>query len=71
MTVWAGAFRPHRIAPTHGITTQPVARTPDQVINVIATPIGPNPLHPLSSIGKTADGPATTDMHRVRCKVKI
>src|SRR5215467_10153980 len=36
----------------HAMTTQPVAITPHQVIKVIATPIGPNPVHPWSNIGK-------------------
>src|SRR5215470_7331810 len=40
------------IALVHAITTQPVAITPRQVIKVIATPIGPNPVHPWSNIGK-------------------
>ena len=40
------------IALVHAITTQPVAMTPHQVISVIATPIGPNPVHPWSNIGK-------------------
>src|SRR5215831_5298415 len=52
--VWisAGAIRSHMIALVHAITTQPVAITPHQVIKVIATPIGPNPVHPRSNIGK-------------------
>src|SRR5262250_2340877 len=40
------------IALVQAITTQPVAITPHQVIKVIATPIGPNPVHPWSNIGK-------------------
>jgi hypothetical protein len=47
-----GAIRSHMIALVHAITTQPVAMTPHQVISVIATPIGPNPVHPWSNIGK-------------------
>jgi hypothetical protein len=40
------------IALVHAMTTQPVAIIPHQVIKVIATPIGPNPVHPRSNIGK-------------------
>jgi hypothetical protein len=40
------------IALVHAITTQAVAIIPHQVIKVIATPIGPNPVHPRSNIGK-------------------
>ena len=52
MWISAGAIRSHMIALVHAITTQPVAITPHQVIKVIATPIGPNPVHPWSNIGK-------------------
>src|SRR5262245_20635275 len=48
----AVALRSHMIALVRAMTTQPVAITPHQVIKVIATPIGPNPVHPWSNIGK-------------------
>src|SRR5258705_13196890 len=52
MTVSDGAVRSHRTAPTHAVTTHPMPITPHHVINAIATPIGPNPFHPLSNGGE-------------------
>ena len=46
-------MRSHTIAPAHAVTTHATPTTPNQVIRVIDTPIGPNGAHPSSRIGNT------------------